>query len=253
MPSARQARVTRAPATRARARGGARRPSRAPQAVADAAHETTGTARRGKAARLGGAVEPHPLPDPHTGGPSRFPLVTCDEAWSTLARFRPLASERVAVAGGGRPRPRARPPRRDRSAALRALVHGRLCDPRPRHRERFGRAAGAPPRHGSGRDGTRRRGSRRRRRGAPHSDRRHAAARRRRGRDGRAHERDRRRRPRGPACGATGGARHAARRGRAARSAALPARPAISCAGRRRALRRRRHARSRCTADRGSR
>ena len=37
------------------------------------------------------------LPDPHTGGPSRFPLVTCDEAWATLARFRPVGVERIAV------------------------------------------------------------------------------------------------------------------------------------------------------------
>ncbi len=37
-------------------------------------------------------------PDPHTGGPSRFPLVTCGEALAVLRRFRPLAAERIAVA-----------------------------------------------------------------------------------------------------------------------------------------------------------
>lgn len=37
-------------------------------------------------------------PDPHTGGPSRFPLVTSAEALACLRRFRPLRSERVAVA-----------------------------------------------------------------------------------------------------------------------------------------------------------
>jgi molybdopterin molybdotransferase len=36
-------------------------------------------------------------PDPHTGRPSVFDLVTCDEAWQTLARFRPLGRERVRV------------------------------------------------------------------------------------------------------------------------------------------------------------
>jgi molybdopterin molybdotransferase len=37
-------------------------------------------------------------PDPHTGGPSRFPLVTAAEAHAHLRRFRPLAAERIAVA-----------------------------------------------------------------------------------------------------------------------------------------------------------
>jgi molybdopterin molybdotransferase len=39
-----------------------------------------------------------PAPDPHTGGPSRFPLVTCAEALATLRRFRALPAERIAVA-----------------------------------------------------------------------------------------------------------------------------------------------------------
>lgn len=38
------------------------------------------------------------LPDPHTGIASRFPLVGCDEALDVLRRFRPVATERVAVA-----------------------------------------------------------------------------------------------------------------------------------------------------------
>ncbi len=37
-------------------------------------------------------------PDPHTGGPSRFPLVTVDEALAVLRRFRPLRDERIPVA-----------------------------------------------------------------------------------------------------------------------------------------------------------
>ena len=37
-------------------------------------------------------------PDPHTGGPSRFPLVTVAEAHAALRRFRPLGEERIAVA-----------------------------------------------------------------------------------------------------------------------------------------------------------
>ncbi len=37
-------------------------------------------------------------PDPHTGGPSRFPLVTSAEALVVLRRFRALAAERIAVA-----------------------------------------------------------------------------------------------------------------------------------------------------------
>ncbi len=37
-------------------------------------------------------------PDPHTGGPSRFPLVTAEEARAQLRRFRALPSERIAVA-----------------------------------------------------------------------------------------------------------------------------------------------------------
>jgi molybdopterin molybdotransferase len=37
-------------------------------------------------------------PDPHTGGPSRFPLVTSAEALACLRRFPPLRSERIAVA-----------------------------------------------------------------------------------------------------------------------------------------------------------
>ena len=37
-------------------------------------------------------------PDPHTGGPSRFPLVTSDAALAHLRRFPPLPAERIAVA-----------------------------------------------------------------------------------------------------------------------------------------------------------
>ena len=37
-------------------------------------------------------------PDPHTDGPSRFPLVTVAEAHAALRRFRPLGEERIAVA-----------------------------------------------------------------------------------------------------------------------------------------------------------
>ncbi len=37
-------------------------------------------------------------PDPHTGGPSRFPLVTSAEALAHLRRFAPLPVERIAVA-----------------------------------------------------------------------------------------------------------------------------------------------------------
>ena len=37
-------------------------------------------------------------PDPHTGGPSRFPLVTAADAHAALRRFRALAPERIAVA-----------------------------------------------------------------------------------------------------------------------------------------------------------
>jgi molybdopterin molybdotransferase len=37
-------------------------------------------------------------PDPHTGGPSRFPLVTAAEAHAHLRRFRALPAERIAVA-----------------------------------------------------------------------------------------------------------------------------------------------------------
>lgn len=40
----------------------------------------------------------HAAPDPHTGGPSRFPLVTVDEAHAVLRRFRALAEERIDVA-----------------------------------------------------------------------------------------------------------------------------------------------------------
>jgi molybdopterin molybdotransferase len=36
--------------------------------------------------------------DPHTGGPSRFPLVTCAEALATLRTFPALGAERIAVA-----------------------------------------------------------------------------------------------------------------------------------------------------------
>lgn len=39
----------------------------------------------------------HAFPDPHTGGPSRFPLVSCEEAWAALKAFKPLATERVPV------------------------------------------------------------------------------------------------------------------------------------------------------------
>jgi molybdopterin molybdotransferase len=37
-------------------------------------------------------------PDPHTGGPSRFPLVAVEQALAVLRRFRPLAAERIPVA-----------------------------------------------------------------------------------------------------------------------------------------------------------
>lgn len=37
-------------------------------------------------------------PDPHTGGPSRFPLVTSADALAHLRRFKPLPVERIAVA-----------------------------------------------------------------------------------------------------------------------------------------------------------
>ena len=37
-------------------------------------------------------------PDPHTGGPSRFPLVTAADALAVLRRFRALPAEDVAVA-----------------------------------------------------------------------------------------------------------------------------------------------------------
>lgn len=40
----------------------------------------------------------HSAPDPHTGGPSRFPLVTVEEAHAALRRFRALGAERVATA-----------------------------------------------------------------------------------------------------------------------------------------------------------
>jgi molybdopterin molybdotransferase len=35
--------------------------------------------------------------DPHTGVPSRFPLVTCEEAWSRLRGFGPVATETIPV------------------------------------------------------------------------------------------------------------------------------------------------------------
>jgi len=38
-----------------------------------------------------------PRSDPHTGRPSRFPLVTCDQAWAALRCFTPLATEVVPV------------------------------------------------------------------------------------------------------------------------------------------------------------
>lgn len=38
------------------------------------------------------------LPDPHTGIASRFPLVSCDDALALLRRFRPVGTERIAVA-----------------------------------------------------------------------------------------------------------------------------------------------------------
>ena len=37
------------------------------------------------------------LPDPHTGTKSRFPLVSCDDAFAVLRRFRPVGTELVAV------------------------------------------------------------------------------------------------------------------------------------------------------------
>ncbi|HEY2389438.1 MAG TPA: gephyrin-like molybdotransferase Glp [Candidatus Binatia bacterium] len=37
------------------------------------------------------------LPDPHTGTASRFPLVSCDDAFAVLRRFRPVGTELVAV------------------------------------------------------------------------------------------------------------------------------------------------------------
>lgn len=50
---------------------------------------------RGRSGARGGRTG---APDPHTGGPSRFPLVTSAEALAVLRRFRTLASERIAVA-----------------------------------------------------------------------------------------------------------------------------------------------------------
>ncbi len=38
------------------------------------------------------------VPDPHTGRPSRFPLVTCEEAWDCIKTFRPLGTEHAPVA-----------------------------------------------------------------------------------------------------------------------------------------------------------
>jgi molybdopterin molybdotransferase len=35
--------------------------------------------------------------DPHTGGPSRFALVTCEQAWARLRTFAPVDTETVAV------------------------------------------------------------------------------------------------------------------------------------------------------------
>ena len=43
-------------------------------------------------------ARPPTAPDPHTGGPSRFPLVTVEEALATLRRFRAVAAERIPVA-----------------------------------------------------------------------------------------------------------------------------------------------------------
>lgn len=36
--------------------------------------------------------------DHHTGMPSRFPLVSCEQAWACLRTFRPLGTERVGIA-----------------------------------------------------------------------------------------------------------------------------------------------------------
>jgi len=44
-----------------------------------------------------GASRRSSLPDPHTGTPSRFPLVTCDQAFATLRQFRTVGTETVAV------------------------------------------------------------------------------------------------------------------------------------------------------------
>ncbi len=44
------------------------------------------------------AARSRPAPDPHTGGPSRFPLVTVEDAYAALRRFGSLAAEPVPVA-----------------------------------------------------------------------------------------------------------------------------------------------------------
>jgi len=38
-----------------------------------------------------------PTTDPHTGGPSRFPLVTCEDAWAALRLFGPVPTEIIPV------------------------------------------------------------------------------------------------------------------------------------------------------------
>ncbi len=87
MPRARQTRVSGAAAARS-------------AAAADRAAAESPRPARAPVRPPGGTPPASPLralPDPHTGSPSRFPLVTCDEAWATLTAFRPVATERIRV------------------------------------------------------------------------------------------------------------------------------------------------------------
>lgn len=42
-------------------------------------------------------MHPRSAADPHTGGPSRFPLVTCEDAWASLRTFGPVPTEVIPV------------------------------------------------------------------------------------------------------------------------------------------------------------
>jgi molybdopterin molybdotransferase len=65
------------------------------------------------------------LPDPHTGIASRFPLVSCDDAFTVLQQFRPVATERVDVAdAAGRVLARAARVRLDVPHFARAYMDG---------------------------------------------------------------------------------------------------------------------------------